>query len=393
MLLIMLAGYVLLHDLLGGTLFAHSDWDSYTLQALAWRDGKLGLGQNYAWLELAVYNGDWYVSFPPVPTLVMLPLTFLFGGNTPNNLVMILYAMGIAVCAYFALKKTGVRESVAAAASLFYVWGCNMLWISTDGGVWFQAQALNMLLLSAALLCALYGRRAAAYALAALCVGCRPFSICAFLPLFVYFRSRDEDKTLWQSLRAQLPCLILPALIGGAYLAFNYVRFGNALEFGHNYLPEFTSAEHGQFSLVYLGENLKNLFFRPVTFSPDGRLHFTFFDGFMFYIANPLYLLLFLYALRQFFARRRGACAQRDGLRGTRLALFGAIAAELVMLCLHKTLGGWQFGARYTVDMLPMALAALLSYGPWRPRPYEWAVMALGMMFNAYGVLAIYLFT
>ena len=34
-------GYLLLHDLFGGTLLSHSAWDSYTLQAMAWRRGSL----------------------------------------------------------------------------------------------------------------------------------------------------------------------------------------------------------------------------------------------------------------------------------------------------------------------------------------------------------------
>ncbi len=34
---VLIMGYVMLHDLCGGTLFRHNDWDSYTLQALAWR--------------------------------------------------------------------------------------------------------------------------------------------------------------------------------------------------------------------------------------------------------------------------------------------------------------------------------------------------------------------
>jgi hypothetical protein len=59
--------YILLHDIFGGTLFRHSNWDSYTLQAMAWRDGSLGLGQDYTWLELSAHNGDWYLTFPWYP--------------------------------------------------------------------------------------------------------------------------------------------------------------------------------------------------------------------------------------------------------------------------------------------------------------------------------------
>ena len=96
MLALMAFGYLLLHDLLGGTLLSHSAWDSYTLQAMAWRRGSLSLGRNYPWLELAVYQGEYYVSFPPFPSVVLLPFTFLFGENTPNNLIIAIVTMATA---------------------------------------------------------------------------------------------------------------------------------------------------------------------------------------------------------------------------------------------------------------------------------------------------------
>ncbi len=389
MLLVMLLGYILLHDLLGGTLFAHSHWDSYTLQALAWREGRLDLGQNYPWLELAIYQGKYFVSFPPTPTLFVLPLTFFFGEATPNNLMMMFVAMGCALGAYFVLRKTGASSRAAVPFAIFYVWGSNMLWMSTNGGVWFQAQGFNLLLLTLALLCALYDRRAPAYFLAALAVGCRPFSALAFLPLFVYFTQRDKaaGKTLAKSIKAQLPAFILPALVAAAYMALNHARFGSVFEFGHNYLPEFTESEYGQFSLHYLKGNLYRLFLNPIRFE-NGRLSFPYFDGFMFYIANPLFLLLAIRLCKGAFAREKG----ERGYRYVRAALLFAMLATIVLLCLHKTLGGWQFGARYTVDMLPLALAVLISYGKWKLRAYEYAIMAFGVMFNFYGCMAIHLF-
>ena len=382
MLALMLLVYILLHDLLGGTLFAHEPLDSYTLQALAWREGRLSLGQDYPWLELATYQGDWYVSFPPFPSVVMLPLTYLFGENTPNNLLIILYAMGTAALAYLCLCRRGVKPPAAAFLGLFYVLGSNMCWMSTSGGVWFQAQALNMLLLTGCLLAALDGYRVASYALVALAVGCRPFSICAFLPLFVYFYQADRKAGLspWGCLKKQLPCLILPACIGGGDMWYNYVRFGNPLEFGHNYLPEFLEAPDGQFHLSYLLENLRNILLRPVTITAGGRLEFPYFNGFLFYVANPLYLLLFIQVFRD------GRAKHMDGLRW---ALLLAMAAELLLLCVHKTFGGWQFGARYTVDMLPMVLAYLLLQKD-RPLPFhEKAIGLFAIAFNLYGALAM----
>ena len=56
-----------------------SGYCTYTLQALAWRDGQICLSQDYPWLELAIYQGKYFVSFPPVPSVPLYFLTFLFG--------------------------------------------------------------------------------------------------------------------------------------------------------------------------------------------------------------------------------------------------------------------------------------------------------------------------
>ena len=39
-------------------------YKSYSLQAMAWLNGRLDLGQDYPWLELAVFQERYYVSFP-----------------------------------------------------------------------------------------------------------------------------------------------------------------------------------------------------------------------------------------------------------------------------------------------------------------------------------------
>ena len=86
--MIVIVTYLGLMSLLDFNLFVHAVHDSFTLMALSWRQGSLSLinGENYAYLELAIYNGQYYVSFPSVPALIMLPLTFIFGENTPIRL-------------------------------------------------------------------------------------------------------------------------------------------------------------------------------------------------------------------------------------------------------------------------------------------------------------------
>lgn len=384
MIIAMLAGYLLFHDLIGKTLFYHSSWDSYTLQAMAWREGSVGLGQNYPWLELAIYKGDWFVSFPPLPSVVLFPLTLIFGINTPNNLLVALYGVISAAIIYNCLKKVNITRYFAAFTAVFLVWGSNLMWMTTNGGVWFQAQALNFLLLSAAVHCVLSNRRIAAYALVALAVGCRPFSIVYFLPILVIFYLRDKkahcSESFFKLVSRQLTCLIFPAIFAAALMWYNYIRFDSILEFGHNYLPEFLEAPSGQFNFEYIGINLYNVFLRPISLTATGGLEYPIFDGFMFYIANPILLILFIGIVRD---------AIKKGMNAEKITILIALALNLLLLCAHKTFGGWQFGARYTVDMIPFAFLYLIYNGKPKINALVFTIMTIGIMLNIYGALAM----
>lgn len=300
MLLFMLLCYVLIHDLLGGTLLAHCPWDSYTLQAQAWLEGRTDLGQDISYLELAIYNGKYYVSFPPFPSVVMLPFVLIFGTDTPNNLIIMIITLLIAAAAFKLCGYAGYDAKDSAILGLFITFGSNLMWMSTMGGVWFLAQSIMMLLLLLAAIAAYKGKQALAYALVALSVGCRPFAAVAFAPLMAWFYAKNRQRGMGKlaALFCQWKAWIPVALIAAAMMWYNYIRFDNPLEFGHNYLPEFVGSEHGQFDIYYLKDNLLKLLFYPVRIKEGLTLDYPFFDGFMFYIANPLFILFFAAAAR-----------------------------------------------------------------------------------------------
>ena len=266
MLLFMLLCYVLIHDLLGGTLLAHCPWDSYTLQAQAWLEGRTDLGQDISYLELAIYNGKYYVSFPPFPSVVMLPFVLIFGTDTPNNLIIMIITLLIAAAAFKLCGYAGYGANDSAILGLFITFGSNLMWMSTMGGVWFLAQSIMMLLLLLAAIAAYKDRQALAYALVALSVGCRPFAAVAFAPLMAWFYAKNRQRGMGKltALFRQWKAWIPVALIAATMMWYNYIRFDNPLEFGHNYLPEFVGSEHGQFDIYYLKDNLLKLLFYPV---------------------------------------------------------------------------------------------------------------------------------
>lgn len=410
-LLVMLAvlGGVLLQKPM--PILSHNAWDSYTRQALSWREGITYLDDTadaLAYLELAIFQGRHYVSFPPVPSLVELPLTYIFGQNTPDHLLLFLYTLLSGVFLTLTVRR---KHSTATALcfGLLASAGTNLLATTSFGGVWHEAQGLSFLLCSLAAYFITSPKRIAWYfalLCGALAVGCRPFVV-FFMPALLWMLYKNlkteqytpADKEKARPLRLALlalPFLILPALVAGGLMWYNQIRFGSPLEFGHNYLPEFMREEHGQFSLVYAPEHLVQIFRLPTVngeirhFSLLGLqipyfafaeqpLSFNMFSANAFFLVNPIILLYMLYALRD--TGRTGGWGRIWFTLGFVLMIFAT--------CMHKSLGGFQFGARYFLDMIPFLLL-YLSVSEIKAGYLEWTLCIGGILLNLWGVSLLY---
>ena len=89
----------------------------------------------------------------------------------------------------------------------------------------------------------------------------------------------------------QWPGLISATCIGIIYMVYNYVRFNNVFEFGHNYLPEFVNSKDGQFNMSYVLTNLYRIFVRQVNVKDNMGLDYVMFDGFNVFVANPIFII------------------------------------------------------------------------------------------------------
>ena len=378
---------LLYHSLAGGTLLQTSEYNSYALQAQNWLEGRdyIADGENYEWLELAIYNGRYYQSFPPVPALIMLPFVAAAGDwqAIPGNLIAAVLALICASGVYLACMRRGMKPACCACLTLFVSLGSNLFWMSTSDGVWFLAQLCGMLFVVWGLFFALgkTGADAAPASLSmALAVGCRPF-YALFLACWLIWRLRKSH-----TLAKMIPAVAPAAAVALCLMAYNCARFGNPLEFGHNYLPEFTRSAEGQFSLSYLWGNIKKLL-RPVTLDAQARLVFEKFNGFMFVIANPLFLLAILRGL--WVCLPAGKTRGSDDLPLPSSGIFILSVCILLTLatCMHRTLGGWQFGARYMVDLFVWLLVWFMRRRDWTPGAGAWTLCGAAVLFNLYGAV------
>lgn len=135
-----------------------------------------------------------------------------------------------------------------------FVFASSLLPLMLIGAVWYQAQLLAFLCTVLAVLLAERKRPTPSLILYALAVGCRPFNAVAGLAVAALLWHRRVPWKKW------IPGVCAGLCIGLCYGLYNLARFGSFFEFGHNYLPEFTRSEHGQFSLAYFWDNAKLVF-------------------------------------------------------------------------------------------------------------------------------------
>ncbi len=338
---LLLCAYIILYRVLNQGILSHSVYDSFSRQAQVWWQGQANLPENVTWLELAVYNGKYYVSFPPFPSVIQFFLYPIFGLNTPDNLVNTLFAFGSFVLIYRYMMRRGHGGLMASIVALLLTLGSNLFYISLTGWVWFSAQTQGFFF-SVLAVYFIDSRNKRAWYFSFLCLGiafaCRPMNI-VYAPLLLYLLYQniggsDRMGTFVRCIKYVLPL----AAVGISAAVYNYVRFGSIFEFGHNYLPEFLNTP--QFALEYVPGNFLEILKLP---GLQWGSFWPMFNGTLFFLVNPAFVLLAV----------RLAQRQQDAKS---IGYMLCLLVHLLFLLSHKTMGGWQFGCRYLVDMLPFML-------------------------------------
>ena len=103
--------------------------------------------------------------------------------------------------------------------------------------------------------------------------------------------------------------------------------------------------------------------------------------GFSLFLANPLLICLVVRFVLDAAQRRLNA------VKWLCMALF---LAQMFLLLLHRTFGGFQFGARYAFDLVPYYVAYLCA-DERRLSAWEIALTLAGLAFSLYGVSVVHI--
>ena len=376
--------WLLLHLTLGTSFWGPTSYNTYTRQALAWRQGLLHLPEDVPHLELAIFEGEYYVSFPALPSVVLLPLTYLFGLNTPDALLVKLYALGACALVYYALKGAGYRRIPAAVLAFLICFSSSLLPMTLNGAVWYHAQVLAFFLTIAAVCLLTMGRPTLALLCYALSVACRPFNALYGLPLFfTWFSLYRRAGVSWKStVKPLVPGVCLGLAVAAAIGWYNFIRFGNPLEFGHNYLPEFSFQGGIQFSIHHVWNHLKTFLWGSPMYWENGILKVRQF-GYSMLLACPTLSLMLIQAVIDL--------VKKQARLEKAVTLFTCVLHAFFLL-FHRTFGGFQLGARYAVDLIPYTfLFLLLTREKNRVHWAAWAFLGMSFLFTFWAVLQVHI--
>jgi len=292
----------------------------------------------------------WYVSFPPGPAAVFLPVVAALGLRTPDVLLTLLLGALIPVVLVRLLdRERGLDEGRAAEhlwIAIAWTLASPAVLLAANGRVWFTAQIIGAAALVLYLAACWRMRQPLLAGLwLGLAIACRPINHlpCVIVFGFWWWRSGRDPRLL---LRFALPL----AAIGGAVAWLNWVRFADPFEFGHRFLDTRWQAriqEIGLFSLQYVPRNLQCLLSLLPQFSgvaPHVRVSI---HGTALWLGSPWLLLAPLHR-----ARFEG-----------RAALWLAAAASAVPSLAYQNSGQVQFSYRFAVDWLPLVLVAMAFAG------------------------------
>ena len=336
-----------------------------------------------------------HVGFPPGPAFVLLPPYLVLRGLLATQWLSAVLA-GLAVAVMDRLMRLWLDEVAGGgsrsmtgllAPPVLAGLGTRWLWAAPDGGTWLFAHVVAASGLAIALLLAWHGRGFWCGVAFALAITARPPVLLAVPLLATVIAGRSAGQVRRRGRRTgafgTLALAAIPVLaLGGLTLVLNQLRFSSPLDFGYAAMitpPQLARrlAEHGQFSLAYLGDNLRYLLYQPPRLLPS----------FPFAVSDPrgMGVLFVTPAFVAVLAAIGGASG-----RGRRLVLAAwlSLIAVTVPALLYFNTGWVQWGGRFLLDGWPLWLL-LAGMGLQRlGRRLAVALVVLSVASNLWAVVA-----
>ena len=335
-----------------------------------------------------------YVSFPPVPALLMLPAAAIWDYHVNDVLITLLFAAANALLLFLllgALQRKGYStRSIKELLVLVFLFAfCTVAFFSSvRGEVWFTALVIGVTFNLLYLYFALDLRNPLLAGLfLGLGVGTRvplAFGFVFFaLQLFLQRGPWDKAGTLRRIKQGALFAAPLVA-IGIVLVLYNLARFGSPTEFGHRFLVDGTRpaiVDHGLFSFWFLPRNLAAAFTNVPQFIGQFPYVKITGHGLSLFATTPV-LFYLLWPRKQ----AVGEVSQAKYHLSLHTIIWITVACMAAPGMLYQNTGWLQFGYRFAMDYMPL-LIMLLAIDSRRMSKLFYALVLVSFAVNLFGAI------
>lgn len=353
-----------------------SPYNYFTKLSGSFIRGKLYLTDNPPWLnELIPIEGKYYVVYPPMPAIILMPLVFLFDKHISQTMFSIILGTINVVLVYLLFKRLNFSFKTSVLVTAFFAFGTNHWYLASVGSAWFLAHITALFFLLLALL-ETFGKQR--LFLIGLFLGASFWArtiVIFTLPFFYILFWRKFwpiNKNFSSFVSFNLGILIFIFLDAG----YNFIRFGNFSPLApYNLIPNITSDpifKDGFMSINFIPRHLDAIFLRL----PKLRNTFPYLIPSLYstaiWFTSPALILIFW--------------AKKNLIS---LACWGAIITTLFVISLWAGVGYAQFGYRFLQDVMPFLLILLASAIGQKPNKLVYLLIILSIIVNFWGVIMV----
>lgn len=318
----------------------------FSYLADAFLAGRLDVDRAAApWLrELVPHEGKWYVVYPPMPAVVMLPWVALFGPDVHTSWISILVAACCVGMTSLLLRRTGHTPQVSRWATVVFGFGTAFWYTALKGSSWHFAHVVAVCFLLLALLEAFGKQRPLVTGLFLGMAVLSRLPILMATPVFLYLVTRARPNPVS---RAVLLCAGIGLLLSLNGL-YNWARYETVLDVGYYRIPgvlEDFWYPWGIFDLRYVPRSLYALLLQGPVLVTTFPFVVPSLIGLGIFFTTPAFFLMFL----------------APAHRLTYVSLCAVILIAIPVL-LHGGIGATQFGHRFSLDFTPF-LVLLTAQG------------------------------
>jgi hypothetical protein len=317
-------------------------YNNYVLLAQAFLHGRAWIDWPGAYIDALQYAGRYYIIEAPLPAILLLPFTAIFGLQTNQTLLAVVLA-AVAVGAAWELgERFGLRASANAWICAFLLAGTDLLWCATLGDVWFIAHvsAVAFTLLALAELAG--KRRGWVVALFAACAFESRFSMVLALPAYAYLLLAPRRR-----MTELIPFASVLIAVGALWVFYNRARWGTWSDIGYTtwYHQDQAGMPFGSpFRLIYLPYQFWSFFIQAPTRVAAFPWLRPEYSGVALTWTSPALILAFF---------------ARTPVRWV-IALWIAALLTALPNFLYYVNGFAQFGMRHALDFEPFLVALMM---------------------------------